>query len=130
MKINKNLNRDDVYYNVYKVVSLINEWNMPDLDLRIFGELLNRYDYLKHKYDDQDTISTLILTKEIKTRLISKLGTSYNSFMNSITKLRKLGLIDKRAVPLRKFSFLNAKEHCNFTIQFYYGRKTETGKKD
>jgi len=120
MLIHKDTKRSEIYYQIYKTISLVNDWNMMDMDLRVFGQLLYEYKELHLRYTE-DILNTVFLDKKMKDRLIITLDTTYHSLMNSIARLKKLGLLNEKNMINPDHLRLTVPDApiVSITIQFY-----------
>ncbi len=93
---------------------------MMDMDLRVFGQLLYEYKELHLRYTE-DILNTVFLDKKMKDRLIITLDTTYHSLMNSIARLKKLGLLNEKNMINPDHLRLTVPDApiVSITIQFY-----------
>jgi len=120
MLIHKDTKRSEIYYEVFKTIAFTNEWGISDMDVKVFGTLLYEYKELSLRYTDEIT-KTLFLNKPMKDKLVISLGTTYNSFMNSLTRLKKLGLLDENTLINPEYLKITIPDApiVPVTIQFY-----------
>lgn len=119
MLVSKDIPKSDIYYHIYKHLSTVNDWGVMDMDLRVFGKLLYEYKELHLRYTEE-IIDRIFLDKNMKTRFIKELDTTYHSLMNSVTRLKKLGLLtDKNLINPKWITPINTGPNIIFTIQFH-----------
>lgn len=119
MKVIKKIDlKNDLYYHVFKWLNNdIFHWDLPDGDIKVLSELYKaNFEMLETVKDSNDRMALLFSTR-LQKKIIADLDIAYNTFHNSLTRLRKKSLIDQNsldeATPLM-FN-LNADEF-NFTI--------------
>lgn len=110
--------RDRIYYKAYSIVNNTRGWGLKNQDILIFGELLNKIVELKKTVSAYHTRMLILFNKETKKEIINKLGINYNSFMNSITKLRKIGLIEEGNLIDEDYAFDIKNNHYIIEIQY------------
>lgn len=115
MLIRTEVNKADAYYKTFKVVALLKDWPLKDLDLKVLGQLLFHYNEMSLRMDGR-IVDRLFLNKEMKDEIIAYLGTGYNSFMNCLTRLRKFGLIDEHNGIKKELAFKGI-NNPNFKVQ-------------
>ncbi len=110
----------DIYTKTYFTIAYLNNWTPKPttLDMRVFGEMLNKIYELKKTITDSNKIRDIIFSKSSKDEVVATLATSYNSLMNSLTRLRKIGLIDQNNIIDPNYAFNKDKTSFNMKIQF------------
>lgn len=119
MKVIKKINiKEDLYYHVFKWLNKdIFHWGLTDGDVKILNELyIANFEMIDTVKESKDRMS-ILFSSPTKNKLIEKLNISYNTFNNSLTKLRKKGIIEGNSIDESKplMLDLNTKEF-NFTI--------------
>ncbi|MCP4255532.1 MAG: hypothetical protein GY775_19425 [Candidatus Scalindua sp.] len=126
MKVEKKIDfKKDLFFEVFSLYNDFAHWNIASSDVKILSELYTLDFELKNSgaikgYNDRMNI---LFSKDNKTKLIDKLGISYNTFNNSLTKLRKKGLITDNTIDEGRLFDLN-KGYFTFTISFKDAKKT------
>ena len=82
-----------LHYIIFKEMNEIRSWNLSGNDLKIFAAFYNKDFELLHTIPEYESRMLILFSKEIKDALMTELNVSYNTFNNSLSKLRKKGLI-------------------------------------
>ncbi|MCK9429238.1 MAG: hypothetical protein M0R17_04490 [Candidatus Omnitrophica bacterium] len=121
MKIEHKLNiKKDLHLFIFSQLNELRHWDLVPSDVRILAQLYNMdYDMVAtgevKKYEDRMNI---LFSVENKKKIMEELKMSYNTFNNSLTKLRKKDWISKDNTIDEKYLFnLGAKEF-KFIIEF------------
>jgi len=88
------IDKKNAYYTIYRTIAKIKEWEITEYDIKVFATILNKLVALRSTIKDSDTRMKYLFSKNSKQDMIIELKTSYNSFANALTKLRKVGLIN------------------------------------
>lgn len=117
MIIPHKVNKEDAYTKIYGIINDINGWKLSEMDIKVFSKLLYTLNQISTKVNDPKLRQTMLFSKEMKKEVVESLGTTYNSFMNSLTRLRKIGLIIDNTID-EKFAVNIDKGNFKLTIQF------------
>lgn len=120
MKIEHKVNiKKDLHFFIFSYLNDLRHWGITPSDIKILSELYN-YDYdmastgSVKKYEDRMAI---LFSTETKNKIMQDLNMSYNTFNNSLSKLRKKGLINQdNSIDERRLFNLD-KESFTFTIE-------------
>ena len=89
--------KSELHFYIFTQLNDLFHWGVTPSDLKILAELYNAdYEMLAtgsvKLYNDRMAI---LFSSEFKKKLMDKLNISYNSFHNSLTKLKKKSLLNK-----------------------------------
>jgi len=121
MKIKHNINiKRDLHLFIFTQLNELRHWGITLSDVKILAELYNKdYDIVtQNKIENYKDRMTILFSKETKDKIISDLNMSYNTFNNSLTKLRKKGLLEKDNSLNEKLLFDLGKNTFSFIIEF------------
>lgn len=93
MTLKVKVSKEKIYKKLFSYLAIENNWNLTSTDLDIANELFLMNYSLLNTMKDFDLRMDKLFSKETKDNLYTKLNLSYNTFNNSLTKLRKIGLI-------------------------------------
>jgi len=126
----------DLHYQVFSYLNELRSWGILPGDLKILSELYNYLFVLSnnnHIKDFKDKMN-LLFSSEYKKEIMEKLGMSYNTFNNGLSRLRKKGFIGKNNILNEKLLLNLNKQEFSFTIQYLseeeYQRLTNQTKKE
>lgn len=117
--VNKLPFESDLHLYIFTQLNDLFHWGVTPSDLKLLAELYNAdYEMLAtgnvKLYTDRMAI---IFSSEFKQKLMEKLGVSYNSFYNSLTRLKKKSLLNKDNTLNEKMLFNLSKDSFTFTIE-------------
>lgn len=119
MKVNKKIDiKKDLYYHVFKWLNNdIFHWGLTDGDVKILNGLYKANFEMLDKVEDSKDRMALLFSTRVQKEIMDDLDIAYNTFHNSLSKLRKKGLIEENKLDESKplMFDLNADEF-NFTI--------------
>jgi hypothetical protein len=102
---------------IFSEMNEVYSWKLSKNDLKVFAEFYNKDFELKSTITEYKDRMVVLFSKTVKDLLIKKLKISYNTFNNSLSKLRKKGLINKNTLNEKLLFNLNTKEVI-LTIKF------------
>lgn len=120
MKVRKIINiKKDLFYNVFTLQNEIFGWGLAPSELKILSELYNLDFDMKSSgkvktYTDRMSI---LFSSDSKKIIMDKFKLSYNTFNNSLSKLRKKGFVVKNTIDEKRSYDLN-RNTFNFNIEF------------
>lgn len=120
MKILKKLDiKEDLHYQIFTLLNEMSGWGITPSDIKILSELYNLDFEMASSgsvksYEDRMAI---LFSTENKKAIMNKFNLSYNTFNNSLSKLRKKGFIDKNTIDERRLYNLNNGKFV-FQIEF------------
>lgn len=115
MKLTVQARKENTYLELFKILNSVQGLELAKKDLEVANALYNRNIELTPTISDFKARMVFLLSKDSKKELYTKLNTSYSIFNNSLTKLRKAGLIvDNELHPY--LSKLNTLKHINLEI--------------
>lgn len=115
-----------LHYIVFKEMNEIRSWGLSKNDLRVFAAFYNKDFELLHTIPNYNDRMVVLFSKDIKNDLIDEIKISYNTFNNSLSKLRKKGLIKGNFLIEKLLFDLNSKDF-NIIIKLKHdSRVTET----
>lgn len=120
MKVSKTINiKENLHFYIFTQLNELLHWEATPSDIKILSELYNMdYDMLASGnvkiYEDRMAI---LFSGENKQKIMDKLQMSYNTFNNSLTKLRKRGLIKENTINEKRL-FNLGRDSFTFTIEF------------
>ena len=132
MKILKKLDiRRDLHYKIFTLLNEMSGWGIAPSDIKILAELYNLdFEMANSKQvNTYDARMAILFSTETKQAIMDKLKLSYNTFNNSLTKLRKKGFIKDNTIDERRLYNLN-KNSFEFTIEFLTEEAYEEIKKN
>lgn len=121
MKIEHKLNiKKDLHLFIFSQLNELRHWDLAPSDVRILAQLYNMdYDMVAtgevKKYEDRMKI---LFSIDNKNKIMEELKMSYNTFNNSLTKLRKKDWISKDNTIDEKYLFNLGVNEFKFTIDF------------
>jgi hypothetical protein len=124
MKVKSNINfKKDLHFNIFTYLNEFLHWDITISDLKIYSELYNiDFEMLSSgavkNYEDRMSI---LFSVDTKKKIMEDLKMSYNTFNNSLSKLRKKGLITKDNTIDEKRLFNLNNLVFNFTIEYTNG---------
>lgn len=124
MKVKSNINfKKDLHFNIFTQLNEFLHWDITISDLKIFSELYNMdFEMLASgtvkNYEDRMSI---LFSVDTKKKIMEDLKMSYNTFNNSLSKLRKKGLISKDNTIDEKRLFNLNNPVFSFTIEYTNG---------
>lgn len=126
---------EDLHFELFSFLNNLRNWGLTQSDLKVLSELYNIYSEMHISQDikNYEDRMAILFSSETKKKIMGKLSMSYNTFNNSLSKLRKKGFVNedntievKRLLDLTKNTF-------EFTIKFMdekeYSRFIEQKKK-
>jgi hypothetical protein len=116
MKIPLKIEKNEVYATVYKILSDLRDWKLTKQDIKVFSTLLMKTTELAKTVPDKNMRMKLLFDKGTKKELISSIGTTYHSFANSLTRLKKIGLVGENSIDER-YAFNIDRTAFNVIIQ-------------
>ena len=99
-----------LHYIVFKEMNEIRSWGLSKNDLRVFAAFYNKDFELLHTIPNYTDRMVVLFSKDIKNDLINEINISYNTFNNSLSKLRKKGLIRGNFLIEKLLIDLNSKD--------------------
>jgi hypothetical protein len=119
MKLTHKINiKRDLHYFIFSNLNELRHWGITSNDVRILAELYNQdFDLANNQkilnYEDRMTI---LFSQNIKNKIMEKLNISYNTFNNSLSKLRKKSFVSQNNTIDEKLLFNLNKPEFTFTI--------------
>lgn len=111
MTINYNVDiRKHLHYTIFTKMNEIRSWGLSKNDLKVFAAFYNKDFDLLSKIPDYDARMLVLFSKETKDIIIDNIKVSYNTFNNSLSKLRKKGLIKGNSLLEQLLFDLDSKE--------------------
>ncbi len=107
--------QSNLHFLVFETFNKVYQWSLSRSDLKVLAEFYNvDFQLLKTvpKYKERMTI---LFSKDSKESIYKRLGMSYNTFNNVLSKLRKKGIISNNELVEKYLFNLNVD---NFTIVF------------
>jgi len=86
--------KEKIYKTFFNYLAVDNDWNLTSTDLDIANELFIKNYNMLDTVKDFNKRMEIIFSKTIKESIYKSLNLSYNTFNNSLTRLRKTGLIN------------------------------------
>jgi predicted transcriptional regulator len=119
MKILKKLDiKEELHYQIFTLLNEMSEWGLTPSDIKILAELYNLdFNLANSGIQPQQSRMTILFSSDTKKSIMDKFNISYNTFNNSLTKLRKKGFITKNTIDEKRLYNLN-RGRFNFTIEF------------
>jgi len=120
--------KKDLHYFIFTQLNELRRWGITSSDVKILSELYNK-DYeiaTLNKIENFKDRMTILFSKETKDKIISDLNMSYNTFNNSLTKLRKKGLLEKDNSLNERLLFDLGKNTFSFIIEFQDGETSNS----
>jgi len=99
-----------LHYIVFKNLNEIRSWGLSKNDLRVLATFYNKDFELLTSIPDYNSRMVVLFSKEVKDSLIKEMNISYNTFNNSLSKLRRKGLIEGNFLPEQLLFNLNKPE--------------------
>lgn len=119
MKVNKEINiKEDLYYHVFKWLNNdIFHWGLTDGDVKLLNGLYKaNFEMLSTVKDSNDRME-ILFSKRIQKNIMNDLGIAYNTFHNSLSKLRKKDIIEDNKLDESKYLMFDLNtDKFNFTI--------------
>jgi len=121
MKVPSKINiKRDLHFYIFNQLNELLHWDITPSDVKILAELYNMdYDMFSSGnvkvYEDRMSI---LFSPENKKKIMDMLNMSYNTFNNSLSKLRKKGLVNKDNTINEKRLFNLDRDTFSFTIEF------------
>jgi predicted transcriptional regulator len=136
MKIIKQLNiKEDLHYQIFTLLNDMYGWGISPSDIRILAELYNRDFEMASSGEvtSYESRMEILFSSKVKKEIMEKLNISYNTFNNSLSKLRRKDFISKNTINERRLYNLS-KGSFSFTIEFLdtpqYQQYLEKNKKE
>ncbi len=86
--------KKNLHYIIFKNLNEISSWGLSKNDLKVFAAFYNKdFELLKSISVYRDRM-VVLFSKDVKDILIKDINISYNTFNNSLSKLRRKGLIE------------------------------------
>jgi hypothetical protein len=120
MKIEHKLNiKKNLHLFIFSQLNELRHWELTTSDVRILSHLYNLdYEMISSgtvkKYEDRMQI---LFSIDTKNKMMEDLNMSYNTFNNSLTKLRKKDWISKDNTIDEKYLFNLGSDEFQFTIR-------------
>lgn len=105
-----------LHYIIFKEMNEIRSWGLSRNDLKVFAAFYNKDFELLPTIPQYDARMLVLFSKETKDSLIDSISVSYNTFNNSLSKLRKKGLI-KGNFLIEKLLFDISSDEFKLTIK-------------
>lgn len=121
MKIKHQLNiKKDLHFFIFSQLNELRHWDLTTSDVKILSAFYNLDFEMKstgsiQKYEDRMSI---LFSMDTKNQIMKELNMSYNTFNNSLTKLRKKDKISKNNTIDERWLFDLNRENFMFTIEF------------
>lgn len=90
--------KQNLRYIIFSFMNDIHSWNLSRNDIKVFTAFHNKDVELKKTIDNHSDRMVIIFSKQIKDIIIKETALSYNTFNNSLSKLRKKQLINKNSL--------------------------------
>jgi len=113
----KKLEKEDKYRKIFEYFNLQYDWKLNKNDLAVANKLYFTNYTLIDTIKDFNSRMLYLFSSDIKKNLMSELKLQYNVFNNSLTKLRKISLIEDNKLHLRIAS-LDIDKELKLTILF------------
>ncbi len=120
IRVPKKINvKTDLHFYIFTQLNDLLSWGITPSDIKILSELYNvNFEMVASgnvkAYKDRMSI---LFSTETKKEIMSNLSMSYNTFNNSLSKLRRKGLINEDNTLIEKRMFDLNKESFIFTIE-------------
>jgi len=121
MKVLNKINiKENLHFCIFKQLNELLSWDITPSDIKILASFYNLdFDMINSGnvkvYEDRMSI---LFSPENKKKIMESLDMSYNTFNNSLSKLRKKDLINKDNTLNEKRLFNLNKPSFSFTIEF------------
>ena len=110
---------NDLHFYIFTQLNELLSWGITPSDIKILSELYNT-DYkmiASHNVKAYKDRMSILFSSETKKEIMANLNISYNTFNNSLSKLRKKGLINEDNTISEKRMFDLNKKSFTFTIK-------------
>ena len=115
-----------LHYIIFKEMNEIRSWELSRNDLKVLAAFYNKGFELIKTIPNYDDRMVILFSKDTKDSLIIDMSISYNTFNNSLSKLRKKGLIRGNFL-LEQLLFDLDREEFKITIKLVHeSESTET----
>jgi len=121
MKIKHQLNiKKDLHFFIFSQLNELRHWDLTTSDVKILSAFYNLDFEMKstgaiQKYEDRMSI---LFSMDTKNQIMKELNMSYNTFNNSLTKLRKKDKISRNNTIDERWLFDLNRDNFMFTIEF------------
>lgn len=121
MKIPSKINiKKDLHFYIFKQLNELLNWGATPSDIKILAELYNTdFEMINtgnvKTYEDRMAI---LFSSETKKKIMKYLNMSYNTFNNSLSKLRKKDLVNENNTIDEKRLFNLNLQFFRFTVEF------------
>ena len=116
MVLKINSNKDKVYDIIFKHLSIEYEWKLSNTDLKVLSSFYTENNNLFYKIKSYDERMVVLFSTDSKKRLATLCKISYAAFMNSVTNIRKEGLITENLLD-KQFMFDINKKSFTFALE-------------
>lgn len=119
MEVKKKINIEkDLYYHILRWLNYdIFFWGLSEGDIKIFSEIYKKNNFIRESVSKEKERMTILFSKETLQDIQKNLNISYNTFHNSLSKLRKKGLIVNNNIDDRIFPKKLNPNEFTFTIK-------------
>ena len=119
MEVRKRINiSKDLYYHILRWLNYdIFSWGLSEGDVKIFSEIYKKNNAIRLNVSGEKERMTILFSKEILRDIQEDLNISYNTFHNSLSKLRRKGLIVNNSIDDRIFPKKLNPDEFIFTIK-------------
>ena len=110
----------NLHFNIFRLLNDLRNWGLTQSDIRVLAEFYNEDSamLLSGEIKNYDARMSILFSSEFKKRIMNNLGMSYNTFNNSLSKLRKKGFITEDNSIDERYLLNLKKEQYDFTIVF------------
>jgi len=121
MKVQSKINiQRELHFYIFNQLNQLLHWGVTPSDIKILAELYNMdYDMISSGnvkvYEDRMAI---LFSSENKKKIMELLNMSYNTFNNSLSKLKKKDLVNKDNTINERRLFNLGRDTFSFTIEF------------
>lgn len=107
--------QDNLHFLIFDTFNKAYDWGLHPTDIKVLAELYNMDYFLLQDIKSYKDRMTVLFSKESKAAIFAKLKISYNTFNNSLTRLRKKDIIEDNSLE-EKYLFDLTKQEFEITL--------------
>jgi hypothetical protein len=118
--------KNNLHFLVFDTFNKAYKWGLHPNDIKILAEFYNLDYFLVKQVPTYQDRMTILFSKDSKDAIYKKLNMSYNTFNNSLVRLRKKGLLGRNEI-IEKYLLDLGKDEFNIVLNVVdEGRSGET----